>query len=109
MGDGAGDLRVAGVEDGFLIGLVIRKSGLALQRPSIELMYRNCREVDAFETPKVDCSHTMALGVYTLAVRVDTASGAETVFDDVLVECISACGVFGSEQGQIVPGDEPEQ
>ena len=63
MGDGARDLRVAGVEEGFLIGLVIRKSDLALQRPSIELMYRNCREVDAFETPKVDCSHTMALEV----------------------------------------------
>jgi hypothetical protein len=80
-----------------------------LEGPPVELRNRNAIELDPFEAANIDGSHGFSGLVARLGVGVNTADGAEVVFDGVLVERVGA-GVFvGGEQTKVFPGDEPQE
>lgn len=62
---------------------------------------------EIFNTANINRHHSVAFGICTFPVRVDAAGGTEAVLDNVLIEGISACRVFGGEQGEIVPWRKP--
>jgi hypothetical protein len=70
---------------------------------------RKRREINALETANIDCGHAIAGRIGTFAIRMDAASRAEVMPDDVLVKCVGAYLVLGRKQSHLVPWNEPKK
>jgi hypothetical protein len=81
--------------------------GLALQRPSVEVLNRNASQVDFFEASNIDGGDPISLWIDAFSEWMNAARKAKAVLDDVLVERVSADPLIRCKQSQLVPGDKP--
>src|SRR5882757_5733612 len=78
-------------------------------RPTIEVLYRNRCQVNAFETADIDRRHRLALGIDGLRVRMDAAGAAEMVLDQVFAKGVGANTFVGREQTHLAARHEPQE